>query len=134
MTGQVHPQDMSVIFASASVLLLTLRDEAVLSSTIASKLQSYFAAGKPVIASCNGEAAGVVTVANAGLACPAGDASALADAVLKLVQMKPEERVRLGENGRAHFVAHYRLQSRVSELVTHIEGVVTRHKCPEEMA
>lgn len=134
MTGQVPAEDMSVIFASASVLLLTLRDDAALSSTIPSKLQSYLAAGKPVIASCNGEAASVVTKANAGLACPAGDASALADAVLQLFQMTPEERVRLGENGRAHFEAHYRLQRRVTELVTHFEDVVTRHKCPERIA
>ena len=134
MTGQVPAEDMPLIFASASVLLLTLRDDAALSSTIPSKLQSYLAAGKPVIACCNGEAASVVTKANAGLACPAGDAAALADAVLQLFQMIPEERVRLGENGRAHFEAHYRLQRRVTELVTHFEDVVTRHKCPERIA
>jgi glycosyltransferase involved in cell wall biosynthesis len=128
MTGQVPAEDMSVIFASSSVLLLTLRDEPALSSTIPSKLQSYLAAGKPVIACCNGEAASVVATANAGLACPAGDASALADAVLKLFQMPPEERVRLGENGRVHFEAHYRLQSRVTELVTHFDAVVARHR------
>jgi len=128
MTGQVPAEDMSSIFAAASVLLLTLRDESALSSTIPSKLQSYLAAGKPVIASCNGEAARVVTKAKAGLICPAGDATALADAVLKLFQMKPEERMRLGENGRAHFEAHYRLENRITELVTHIEEVVARHK------
>lgn len=41
--------------------------------------------------------------------------------------MTPEERARLGENGRAHYEAHYRLQSRVTELVTHFEEVVRRH-------
>ena len=133
MTGRVPAEDMSLIFASASVLLLTLRDESALSSTIPSKLQSYLAAGKPVIASCNGEAASVVTKANAGLACPASDASALADAVLKLFQMTPEERVRLGENARAHFEAHYRLQSRVTELVTHFDDVVARHRCAKRI-
>lgn len=133
MTGQVPAEDMSVIFASASVLLLTLRDDSALSSTIPSKLQSYLAAGKPVIASCNGEAASVVTKANAGLACPAGDASALADAVMELFQLTPEERVRLGENGRAHFEAHYRLRSRVTELVTHFEDVIARHRCAERI-
>lgn len=134
MTGRVPAEDMSLIFASASVLLLTLRDESALSSTIPSKLQSYLAAGKPVIASCNGEAASVVTKANAGLACPAGDASALADAVLKLFEMTPEERVCLGENGRAYFEAHYRLQSRVTELVTHFDDVVARYRHLEQVA
>lgn len=128
MTGQLPAEDMSSIFAAASGLLLTLRDGPALSSTVPSKLQSYLAAGKPVIASCNGEAARVVTKADAGLVCPAGDATALAKAVLKLFQMKPEERVRLGENGRAHFESHYRLEDRMAELVTHIEEVVAQHK------
>lgn len=134
MTGQVPAEDMALIYASASILLLTLRDDSALSSTIPSKLQSYMAAGKPVIASCNGEAASVVTNANAGLTCPAGDVNALAEAILKLFEMTPEERVRLGENGRSHFEMHYRLQSRVAELVTHIEDVVARRKCPVKSA
>lgn len=128
MPGRMPAEDMSLIFASASVLLLTLRDDSALSSTIPGKLQNYLAAGRPVIASCNGEAARVITRAKAGLICPAGDATALADAVLKLFQMKSEERMRLGENGRAHFEAHYRLENRMAELVTHIEEVVARHK------
>ena len=124
MTGRVPPEDMALIYASASVLLLTLREEPTLSATIPSKLQSYLAAGKPVIASSNGESANVVIKANAGLACQAGDASALAEAVIKLYEMQPEERVRLGENGREYFKAHYQLKSRVTELVAHLEDVV----------
>jgi len=127
MTGRVPPEDMALIYASASVLLLTLRDESALSATTPSKLQSYLAAGKPVIASSNGESANVVIKANAGLACQAGDTSALAEAVIKLYEMQPEERVRLGENGREYFKAHYQLKSRVAELVAHLDDVVARH-------
>ncbi|MCX7187240.1 MAG: glycosyltransferase family 4 protein [Methylophilales bacterium] len=127
MTGRAPPEDMALIYASASVLLLTLRDESALSVTIPSKLQSYLAAGKPVIASSNGESANVVIKANAGLACQAADASALAEAVIKLYEMQPEKRVRLGENGQEYFKAHYQLQNRVAELITHFDDVVSRH-------
>jgi glycosyltransferase involved in cell wall biosynthesis len=133
MTGQVPTEDMASIYASASVLLLTLRDEPTLSATIPSKLQSYFAAGKPVIASSNGESANVVNKANAGLTCQAGDASALAEAVIKLYEMQPEERVRLGENGRDYFRAHYQLKNRTAELVAHLEDVVARRRGLERM-
>jgi glycosyltransferase involved in cell wall biosynthesis len=133
MTGRVPPEDMALIYASASVLLLTLQDETALSATIPSKLQSYLATGKPVIASSNGESANVVNKANAGLTCRAGDASALAEAVIKLYEMQPEERVRLGENGREYFKAHYQLKNRVTELVTHFEDVVARRRCLERM-
>lgn len=127
MTGQVPAEDMASIYASASVLLLTLRDEPALSSTIPSKLQSYLASGKPVIASCNGESANVVNTASAGFACPAGDARALAEAVIKLYEMPPEERDRIGKNGREYFEAHYHLQKRVAELAAYLEDVVARH-------
>ena len=127
MTGQVPAEDMASIYASASVLLLTLRDEPALSSTIPSKLQSYLASGKPIIASCNGESAKVLNEANGGLICPAGAASALTEAVIKLYEMPPKELARLGKNGREYFDTHYRLKSRVTELVSYFEEFAARH-------
>jgi glycosyltransferase involved in cell wall biosynthesis len=116
MTGRVSAENMVSIYASASVLLLSLRDDPALSATIPSKLQSYLAAGKPIIVSGNGASADVVNKANSGLACPAGDAEALAKAVLRLYEMPPEERACLGENGRKYFLANYYLPNRVAEL------------------
>ncbi|MBI5429898.1 MAG: glycosyltransferase family 4 protein [Nitrosomonadales bacterium] len=127
MTGRVAAEDMGAIYASASVLLLTLRDDPALSATIPSKLQGYLAAGKPIIVSSNGESAKVVSKANAGSACPAGDAEALAKAVLGLYEMQPEERDCLGKNGRKYFMAHYYLPDRVAELAAHFKDVAARH-------
>ena len=123
MTGRVPAEDMPAIYASASVLLLTLRDEPALSSTIPSKLQSYLAAGKPIIVSAAGESAKVINNASAGLTCPAADAGALAEAVIKLYKLPVEERVRFGQNGRKYYETHYHLQTRVTELVAHFKDV-----------
>ena len=82
-------------------------------------------------AGSNGESANVVIKANAGLTCQAGDASALAEAVIKLYAMQPEERVRFGVNGQEYFKAHYQLKNSVTELVTHFDEVVARHRCLE---
>jgi glycosyltransferase involved in cell wall biosynthesis len=128
MIDRMPAEDMPFVFASASILLLTLRDDPALSSTIPNKLQHYLAAGKPVIACCNGEAASIVAKANAGFVCPAENTSALADVVLKLFNMTIKEREHLGENGRAYFDTHYCLQNRVMELVKHFENVVGWHK------
>lgn len=127
MTGCVPVEEMASIYASASILLLTLRNDPAFSATIPSKLQSYLAAGKPIIVSCNGAAAEVVIKAKAGLTCPAGDVDALAKAVLEIYKMQSEERIGLGENGRKYFLEHYCLSHRVLELVEHFEDVVTRH-------
>lgn len=127
MTGRVSVEEMASIYASASVLLLTLRDDPALSATIPSKLQSYLAAGKPIIVCSNGEASDIVLTAKAGLTCPAGDSEALSQAVQRLYGMLPEERTSLGENGREYFMAHFYLPDRVTELAAHFEDVVARH-------
>lgn len=128
MTGRVPVEDMAAVYASASVLLLSLRDDPALSATIPSKLQSYLVAGKPIIACSNGESSNVVLKANAGLTCPAGNAEALAKAVLRLYEMQPEERICFGISGRKYFMAHYYLPSRVTELAAHFKDVVAQYK------
>jgi glycosyltransferase involved in cell wall biosynthesis len=127
MTGRVSAESMASIYAAASVLLLSLIDDPVLSETIPSKLQSYLAAGKPICVSSNGVSANIVIKANAGLTCPAGDAEALARAVLTLYKMLPEERACLGANGRKYFMAQYYLPDRIADLVVHFNNVVTHH-------
>ena len=119
MTGRMPVENMPLLFASACVLLLTLRSDVALSSTIPSKLQSYLAAGKPIIASCDGEAALIVKDAMAGLICRAGDGKELADAVMAMHEMSYAERSSLGLNGRNYFNSNYCLQSRAAELVMH---------------
>lgn len=128
MTGRVPPEEMASIYEAASVLLLSLRDDPALSATIPSKLQSYLSAGRPIIASCNGESADVLLKAKAGLSCPAGDASELAKAVLRLYEMAPEERGILGKNGREYFIAHYHLPERIKELERHIGDVIAHRR------
>lgn len=132
MTGRLPNSDMGAVYASSSVLLLTLRDEPSLSLTIPSKLQSYLYAAKPILASCNGAAASVLLQANAGLACPAADAQALAEAVLKLFEMTVQERQLLGENGRAYFNAHFQLQKRMDELEEHLRTVVDQFEAKKK--
>jgi glycosyltransferase involved in cell wall biosynthesis len=116
MPGRVPPESMPHIYDAASVLLLTLREDPTLSVTIPSKLQSYLAAGKPIIVGNQGEAANVLMKAKAGFHCPAGNARALADTVVKMYQLTPEERAKLGNNGRQYFLSEFQLTNRVVEL------------------
>ena len=48
---------------------------------------------------------------------------ALADAVLKLYRMSPDERARLGENGRRYFKAHFDRDQLVDKLIGYFETV-----------
>lgn len=123
LLGRISPEEVSDIYAVSSVLLVTLKADDALSSTIPSKVQGYLAAGKPIIASCNGEAAQVVLDAQAGLVAPAEDASALAAAVMELYNSDAERLDEMGKYGREFFLKHYHLPARTAELIEHFKSL-----------
>jgi glycosyltransferase involved in cell wall biosynthesis len=107
LAGRFAPHAMPGILAQASALLVSLARSPILSQTVPSKLQAYLAAGRPLIASLDGEGARVVMQSGAGVACPAEDAAALARAVLQLRAASPQERRRMGEAGRSYYEQHF---------------------------
>lgn len=127
MAGRVTHDQMPAIYESASVLLLTLKDQTALSATVPSKLQAYLSAMKPIIACCNGEAADIVKKADAGLTCAAGDAKALADAVIKLYEMTQEARLQLGQNAQQYFLKHFQLYTCTERLISHFKKTLNEH-------
>lgn len=116
MLGQQPLEKMPAYFAAADVLFLSLKGNPVFAKTIPGKLQSYLAAGKPVLAMLDGEGARVLEESGAGIASPAGDANALANAVLKLTQMSQAERELLGTHGRHYYEAHFARNHVLSQL------------------
>lgn len=97
--GRFPVERMPSFYAHADALLVSLKKDPVFSLTIPAKVQSYLMAGVPLIGMLDGEGAKVITEAKAGLVCPAGNAGALASAVLELAAMDPEQRYQLGANG-----------------------------------
>jgi len=113
-----HPVEvMPCIFAKASALLVTLKDEYIFSLTIPSKVQAYLAAGRPIIAALNGEGKRIVCEAEAGVTCPAGDGGALAEAVIRLAGQPDHIRRRMGESGRRYFETHFNLDRLTEDLI-----------------
>jgi colanic acid biosynthesis glycosyl transferase WcaI len=93
MLGRFPLDRMPSFFASADALLVALKSEPVFAMTIPGKVQSYLAAGKPILAMLDGEGADVIRRSGAGLACNAGDAAGLADNVVRMIEMSPGERL-----------------------------------------
>jgi colanic acid biosynthesis glycosyl transferase WcaI len=124
-----HPvQSMPRFFALADVMLVTLKDDPIFALTIPSKVQSYLACGRPILAALDGESARVIREADAGLAVKASDAAALADAVLRLHRMPAQEREAMGQRGRDYFAQHFER----SLLITQLEvwgNEVTERQC-----
>lgn len=107
MLGRHPVERMPAFFRHADALLVSLKDEPIFAMTIPGKLQSYLAAGVPVVAMLNGEGAALVRDSGAGLACAAGDSSGLAEAVLKLADLSPSERAAMGQRGVALYAREF---------------------------
>lgn len=122
LPGRFPVETMPCFMQKASALLVTLADRPIFAATIPNKVQAYLASGRPIIASLNGEGARLVTEAKAGLAAPAEDASALADAILQLYRLPPAERERMGENGRRYYQEHFDHEHLVDELIGHLQA------------
>jgi glycosyltransferase involved in cell wall biosynthesis len=107
LPGRFAAGAMPAILAQASALLVNLKRSRIMSQTIPTKIQAYLAAGRPIIAALDGEGAQVVLEAGAGVAAPAEDARALADAVLRLRALTTDERRLMGESGRRFYERHF---------------------------
>lgn len=123
MLGRYPVERMSSFFKHADALLVSLKNEPIFSMTIPGKLQSYLAAGIPVLAMLDGEGANVVKDAAAGLTCSAGDHHGLANAVLELSQKSAEERKAMGANGLALSAREFERHSLIGRLESWIQSL-----------
>jgi glycosyltransferase involved in cell wall biosynthesis len=112
-----HPvESMPAWFAHADVMLVTLKRDPIFALTIPSKVQSYMACGRPILAALEGEGARVVEEARAGLVVPPEEPSALASGVLKMYRMPRGERETMGERGRAYFLREFEREMLLARL------------------
>ncbi len=118
LLGRFPLDRMPSFFRHADALLVSLRDEPIFALTIPGKVQSYLAAGIPILAMLNGEGADIVASSGAGLAVPASDSAALAGAVLRMRDMSEEERTIMGGNGIACVNSQFDRATLITQLET----------------
>lgn len=122
-----HPVDrMPSFYQHADALLVSLRDAPIFAMTIPAKLQSYLAAGIPIVAMMNGEGAEIVKRSGAGVSCPAGDGKALALAVLELAGKSAEALKEMGARGLAVSKSEFDRQTLISRLLSWFEKLNLR--------
>jgi glycosyltransferase involved in cell wall biosynthesis len=129
LLGQRSVESMPGYFSAADALLVTLRASPAFALTVPSKVQSYLACGKPIIASLDGEGADVVIESGAGIACPAGDPERLAESVMSLYRMSKEERQIMGRNGRAYFEANYERELVIGKIEQLMMSAAQEYSC-----
>ncbi len=122
LLGRFPLETMPRFFALADVLLVTLRKEPIFALTIPTKVQSYLACAKPLVAALDGEGGRVIEESGAGMAVPSGDVDALASAVLRMYRMLPEERQTMGRQGRVYYERHFDRELLLDQLIQELKN------------
>lgn len=86
--GRKPVVEMPKFYAMADAMLVTLAKDELVSKTLPGKVQSYMAAGKPIIAAIDGETSEVIKDANCGYVCNAEDYQKLATIMKLFVEEK----------------------------------------------
>lgn len=105
--GRRPVETMPTWFALADVLVATLGPDPVYELTLPSKLQTYMACGKPILAAIGGEGARVLQESGAGIATTPGDARSLANAALTLYRSSSQDRAEIGLRGLEYYRSHF---------------------------
>ena len=96
---------MPAYYAMADALLVSMRNEEYVTYTLPGKVQSYMAAGKPILGSIGGEAEDIITQAQCGLCAPSDDPEAFAQIVRAFVA--DGKHAQMGLNARRYYDAHF---------------------------
>lgn len=112
-----YPSDkMPEYFSCADVLLVSLKKDLIFSLTIPSKIQSYMACRKAIIASLDGEGSRIIDEANAGFTSKAEDYHGLVESVKKALLLSNDELFQLGKNARIYFEKEFERDNLIDKL------------------
>ncbi len=103
--GRKPLEEMPSYYAMADAMLVTLTADPLISLTLPAKVQSYMAAGKPILAASDGEVPQVISAADCGFCAGSEDSEGLAKAVVSFLET--EDRSALGKNARRYYETHF---------------------------
>ncbi len=106
--------DMPAFYAMADAMLVSMRDDVSVNDTLPGKVQSYMAAGKPVLGSIAGETPLILKEAACGLCAPPEDPQAFAQVVREF--MASPLKKQMGENAKAYCQRHFSKKGHMDRL------------------
>ena len=118
--GRQPVEKMPEYYAMADAMLVTMKENPVISYTLPGKVQTYMAAGKPIVASADGETADVIRASGCGFVSPAGNEKMLVDNVLRLMEEKRFEA--LGAAALAYCERTFSKDKVMRDLITALEA------------
>lgn len=114
--GRKPVEEMGKYYSMADAMLVTLSADPVISLTLPGKVQSYMAAGKPIIGAIDGETQRVVHEAQCGYVGAADNAKELADNIEKFIGLSYEEKRQFGHRAREYYEKNFAKEVYMSQM------------------
>lgn len=108
--------NMSNLFSSSDVLLVTLLKKHIFSLTVPGKIQSYMASGKPIVAAIDGEGFNIINNSKSGIAVEAEDHESLANAISNMSKMNKSELDNMGKMGFKYYQDNFNRESIIKKI------------------
>ncbi len=122
--GRKPPEEMPRYYAMADAMMVTLTADPFIGMTLPAKVQSYMAAGKPILAAANGEVPQVLKDAGCGYCAPAEDAAAFAQAMRQFMDCPEKEK--LGKNARNYYQTYFTREKFIAKLEQELEALAQK--------
>lgn len=118
LLGRKPAEDVPKYLAHGDAAFISFADNELFQMTIPAKLQSYLACGMPILAVAGGETVRILQEAGCGICSKLGDPEALADAIVRFMELPVEDRNKMreaAENYSARQFAKKTLMDRMDE-------------------
>ncbi|MBU3108862.1 glycosyltransferase family 4 protein [Clostridium gasigenes] len=116
LVGRKPASAMPKYYSLSDALIVTLKSEDILKVTLPAKVQSYMAAGKPILAAISGEGNKVIKESKGGLVTEAEDFKGLYNNTIALYNMNVNERNILGKCGKEYFCRNFTREKLLKKL------------------
>lgn len=122
-----HPvSEMKKFYSIADAFLITMLNNEVVNNTLPAKLQSYMAAGKPIIGAISGEAKRVIDEADCGLCCESLDYKSFASIIEKAANSKKIKE--WSKNAYDYYFNNFDKQKCMNDLEKVLQDEINKHR------
>ena len=125
MYGRRPISEMPAYYAMADAMLISMRNDISVNDTLPGKVQSYMAAGKPILGSIAGETPNIVAEARCGLCSPPEDPEAFAQIVRSFIART--DQAEMGENARRYYQDHFTKVGHMEQLEAMLRDMCEDH-------
>ena len=116
--GRKPIEEMPAMYAMADAMVVTMKEEKLASMTLPAKVQSYMAAGKPVLGSVSGETKQIITEAECGFCASAEDIDEFEKCVREFLKSNIKK---LGTSARSFYEDNFTKEIYLKKLLENLE-------------